>query len=148
MRPAHAGFFHVTARSIAEEHIFRDDHDYLAGVHLVAGLVTENFLVCHGLCFMPTHYHVFGWFEENMLTPTIHRLNRRYASGFNRRHGRRGHVFDSPTTTVEITTEAHAFRLPDYIAENPPFRPWPWSSYDTTFSFVEPVPWFETHEPG
>jgi len=91
MRPTHAGLFHVTARSIAEEHIFRDDRDYHAGVQILAELVTERFLVCHDFCFMPTHYHLFGSFEEEMLTPTIHRLNRRYARGFNRRHGRRGH---------------------------------------------------------
>ncbi|HEX4678791.1 MAG TPA: hypothetical protein VH210_06270 [Gaiellaceae bacterium] len=148
MRPTHAGFFHVTARSIAEEHIFRDHRDYHAGVQIIAELVTDNFVVCHGLCLMPTHYHLFGWFEEKMLTPTIHRLNRRYARGFNRRHGRRGRVFDSPTKTVEIVTEGHAFHLPDYIAENPPYRPWPWSSYDTPFSFVERPPWLETLEPG
>jgi hypothetical protein len=97
---------------------------------------------------MPTHYHLMGSFEENMLKVAIHRLNRRYASGFNRRHRRRGHVFDSPYTSVEVTTERHAFRLPDYLAENPPRRPWPWSSRDAEFSFVERLPWLETLEPG
>ena len=70
MRPTHAGIFHVTARSIAEEHIFRDDRDYLAGVQILAELVAEGFLVCHDFCFMPTHYHLFGSFEERMLSPT------------------------------------------------------------------------------
>jgi hypothetical protein len=28
MRPTHAGFFHVTARSIAEEHIFCDHREF------------------------------------------------------------------------------------------------------------------------
>jgi REP element-mobilizing transposase RayT len=148
MRPTHAGLFHVTARSIAEEHIFRDDRDYHAGVQILAELVTDKFLVCHDFCLMPTHYHLIGSFEENMLKRAIHRLNRRYASGFNRRHRRRGHVFDSPYRSVEIVTEAHAFRLPDYLAENPPRRPWPWSSRDAEFSFVERLPWLETLEPG
>jgi putative transposase len=148
MRPTHAGLFHVTARSIAEEHIFRDDPDYHSGVQILAELVTDKLLVCHDFCLMPTHYHLVGSFEENMLKVAIHRLNRRYASGFNRRHRRRGHVFDSPYTSVEIVTEAHAFRLPDYLAENPPRRPWPWSSRDAEFSFVERLPWLETLEPG
>jgi putative transposase len=148
MRPQHAGLFHLTARSIAEEHIFRHDRDYHAGIQILAELVTEHFLVCHDFCFMPTHYHVFGSFEEEMLTPTIHRLNRQYARGFNRRHGRRGHVFDSPCKSVEIVTEAHAFHLPDYMAANPPWRPWPWSSFDAHFAFVERLPWLETPEPG
>jgi REP-associated tyrosine transposase len=148
MRQQHAGIYHVTTRSIAEEHIFRDDRDYHSGVQIIAELATEKFFVCHEFCLMPTHYHLFGSFEEKMLEPTIHRLNRRYAIGFNRRHGRRGHVFDSPYVSVEVATERHAFRLQEYIAENPPFRPWPWSSRDTEFSFVERLPWLETLEPG
>jgi putative transposase len=148
MRPTHAGFFHVTARSIAEEHIFRGVHDYHAGIQIIAELVADGFFVCYGLCLMPTHYHVFGWFEEDRLKPTIHRLNRRYARSFNRRHGRRGRVFDSPCKTVEVVSESHASRLVEYIARNPPRRPWPWSSYDVTFSFVHRLPWLETLEPG
>jgi REP element-mobilizing transposase RayT len=148
MRPSHAGTFHITARSIAEEHIFRDDRDYRAGVQIIEELTTEGFLIPHGVCLMPTHYHLLATFGEEMLMPAVRRLNRRYAGGFNWRHGRRGHVFDSPYTSVEVTSEAHAYRLPDYIAENPPYRPWPWSSYDVEFSFVQPLPWLETPESG
>ena len=137
MREDHAGLFHVMARSNAEEHIFRDDRDYHAGIHILGELARAGFFRCHSFCFMPTHYHLFASFEENMLSDAIHRLNRRYASGFNRRHGRRGKVFDNPFTAVEVRTEGHYAYLPDYIAENPPRRPWPWSSFDVTFSFVE-----------
>jgi len=117
-------------------------------VQILAELTTERFLICHEFCLMPTHYHVVGTFKEEMLTPAIRRLNKRYATGFNRRHGRRGHVFDSPFVSVEIKTEAHAYHLPDYIAENPPCRPWPWSSFDAHFAFVTPLPWLETRESG
>ena len=148
MRPKHAGLFHVTARSIAEEHIFQDDRDYHAGVQILAELSAEGFCICHGFCLMPTHYHLLGSFEEGMLKRSIHRLNRRYAVGFNRRHRRRGHVFDSPYRSVLVDEVRHAEWVPDYIAENPSRRPWPWSSYDCEFSFVRPLPWLETHEPG
>jgi REP element-mobilizing transposase RayT len=148
MRPEHGGLFHVMSRSINEEQIFRDDRDYHAGVQIIAELAAAKFFRCHDFCLMPTHYHLFASFEDNMLKVAIHRLNRRYAGGFNRRHGRRGHVFDSPYTSVEVVNEGHAFRLPDYLAENPPRRPWPWSSRDTEFSFIERLPWLETHEPG
>jgi putative transposase len=148
MRPQHAGLFHVASRSIAEEHIFRDDRDYHAGVQIIGELATAKFFRCHDFCLMPTHYHLVGTFEEGMLEVAIHRLNRRYAVGFNRRHGRRGHVFDSPYTSVEVVNEGHAFRLPEYLAENPPYRPWPWSSRDAEFSFIERLPWLETLEPG
>jgi REP element-mobilizing transposase RayT len=148
MRPKHAGTFHVCARSINEEWIFRDDRDYLAALQILAELVREQLLRCHAFCLMPTHYHLLAWFDDNMLETAIHRLNRRYAGGFNRRHGRRGHVFDSPYVSVEVTRDEHALDLPTYISENPPFRPWPWSSYDNEFSFVSAAPWLDTREPG
>jgi putative transposase len=142
MRPTHAGYYHVTSRSIAEEHIFRDNRDYHAGIQILAELASANFFACLGFCLMPTHYHLFAWFDEEMLTGTIHLLNRRYAGGFNRRHSRRGHVFDSPFTAIPVEDDVHFRWLDEYIANNPPERPWPWSSYDAHFSFVE------TREPG
>jgi hypothetical protein len=51
----------VTARSIAEECIFRCDADYLCGVGLLSRLL-EDGIACHALCLMPTHYHVVGSF--------------------------------------------------------------------------------------
>jgi len=146
MRPTHAGTFHVAARSIAEERIFKDAQDYDRGVAILAELVRTHFLECHQFCFMPTHYHLVGTFADEMLTAAIRRLNRRYAGWFNWRHGRRGHVFDAPFVSVEVTTERHASRLPEYIAENPPFRPWRWSSVDCPYSFVTPLPWLEEVE--
>jgi hypothetical protein len=68
-------------------------------------------------------------------------LNRRYASFFNERYGRHGHVFGSRYRAVAVERDEHGDWLPHYIAENPPVRPWRWSSYDATFPFVEPLPW-------
>jgi REP element-mobilizing transposase RayT len=140
---------HVTARSIAEEHIFKDSGDYATGIRILAELVDEGLVICHQFCFMPTHYHVFGTFPD--VSTAIHKLNRRYATRFNRRYGRRGHVFDSPFTRLEIETEAHLFWLPRYIALNPKnCDTWPFSSYPgligmrEPFSFVDPTPILET----
>jgi putative transposase len=140
---------HVTSRSIAEEHIFRDAGDYATGIRILAELVKDGLLVCHQFCFMPTHYHVFGTFTS--VSNAIHKLNRRYATRFNKRYQRRGHVFDSPFTRIEVETEAHLVQLPRYIALNPrEYQTWPYSSYPGTvglrepFSFVDPTPIIET----
>ena len=71
MRPRHAGVYHVTARSNAEERIFRDDRDCVAGVQLVAELAQQSFFRCHGFCLMPTHYHLLATFEEDGLEPPL-----------------------------------------------------------------------------
>ena len=131
--------YHVAARSNAEERIFRDDQDFVAGISVLAELVRDGLLVCHQFCFMPTHYHVLATFDHDALSPAIHRLNRRYASAFNRRHQRRGRVFDGPFAAVPILEEAHFVQVQDYIADNPPRRPWPYSSADVRFEFVRPA---------
>ena len=79
----------------------------------------SGFFACRGFCLMPTHYHLLAWFETDMLPVAIHRLNRRYAGGFNRRHSRRGHVFDSPYTSVFVEDDVHYRWLDEYIAANP-----------------------------
>jgi hypothetical protein len=142
---------HVTARSIAEERIFKDSGDYATGIGILAELVADGLLVCHQFCFMPTHYHVYGTFSN--VSNTIHKLNRRYAIRFNKRYGRRGHVFDSPFSRVEVESEAHQVRLPRYIALNPPnHETWPFGSYPglivrlPPFEFVDPTPILEAFE--
>jgi len=92
---------HVCARSIAEEHIFKDSGDYVVGIRLLADLVRDGFVICHAFCFMPTHYHLYGTFED--VSAAIHRFNRSYAVAYNRRYRRRGHVFDSPFSRLGPT---------------------------------------------
>jgi REP element-mobilizing transposase RayT len=139
---------HVTCRSIAEEHIFKDGGDYATGIALLAELVSRDALRCHAFCFMPTHYHVFGTFSD--LSDAIHELNRRYAVAFNRRYRRRGHVFDSPFFRKPVESEGYLRDLVRYVALNPPDpEHWPYASYPgligtgEPFSFVDPEPILE-----
>jgi REP element-mobilizing transposase RayT len=134
------GLYHVAARSNAEEHIFRDERDYIAGITILADLVGADLLECHEFCFMPTHYHLLASFEAGGISKALQRLNRRYAGGFNKRHGRRGRVFDSPYASVLVEDDRHLLWLARYIANNPSSRPWPYSSHDSYFSFVDPTP--------
>jgi REP element-mobilizing transposase RayT len=122
---------HVTARSIAEERIFRDSGDYATGISILAELVREGLVVCHQFCFMPTHYHLLGTFFD--VSAAVHKLNRRYATRFNKRYGR------------------HLIQLPRHIALNPKnYETWPFGSYPgliglrEAFSFVDPTPILET----
>jgi len=142
--------FHLSTRSIAEEHIFRDAADYAAGLTIVAGVVAQGLMVCHLLCLMPTHYHVLATFPGGALTDAAHKLNRRYAVRFNRRWNRHGRVFDGPFSAKEVATEAHFLEAVRYIANNPPEpETWPYSSYPALlglrppWSFVDPAPILE-----
>ena len=139
---------HVTTRSIAEEHIFKDTGDYTTAIGFLARLVADGFLACHAFCFMPTHYHLYATFEN--VSRTIHKLNRRYAVAYNRRYRRRGHVFDSPFSRTPVESERQARNVARYIALNPVDpEHWPYASYPgligtrAGFSFVDPAPILE-----
>lgn len=139
---------HVTTRSIAEEHIFKDGGDYATGITQLAGLVSEGVAVVHAFCFMPTHYHVLGTFTD--VKAFTHKLNRRYAVAYNRRYKRRGHVFDSPPSVTLVESSRHLRNALRYIALNPPeHESWAYSSYPglvgtcPPFSFVDVLPLLE-----
>jgi hypothetical protein len=87
--------------------------------------------------------HLLASFEAGGISKALHRLNRRYATGFNRRHGRRGRVFDSPYASVLVEDDRHLLWLARYLANNPSTTPWPYSSHDSYFSFVDPTPLIE-----
>jgi hypothetical protein len=111
----------------------------LDGVGELAALVRGGGLRCHQFCLMPTHYHVLATFEEDALASCIQLLNRRYAGRFNRRRGRRGHVFDSPYAAVPVIENEHLFNVVPYIARNPADRAThPWSSYPGSIGLREP----------
>src|SRR5690242_20126433 len=110
------------ARSNGGEIIFRCHEDYQYAVDLLRNLSTEFEL--HGFCINPTHYHLLGSFEHERIPSIILRLNRNYAVAFNRRHERRGKVFDTPYKAVRVQKDTHYEHLPEYIAANPPHRPW------------------------
>jgi REP element-mobilizing transposase RayT len=129
-----AGTYHVTTRSIDEERIFRSDADYVDFLTLLAPLTWT----CHAFCVMPTHYHALATVDSNELSALMHRLNRRYATRFNRRNARRGRVFDGPYASVYVDSQSHLLWLARYIAQNPS-RPkeWRWSSFTSDYSFVD-----------
>jgi len=139
---------HITSRSNAEEHIFKDGGDYATGIRILAELVSDGLVVCHAFCFMPTHHHVLVTAAD--VTKAVHRLNRRYAVAFNRRYKRRGQVFNSPPSVTEIDDERYFQELTRYVALNPKYpETWPYSSYPgligtgRAFSFVDPAPIIE-----
>jgi hypothetical protein len=71
-------------------------------------------------------------------------LTGRYAWSYNRRHGRRGHVFESRYHGVIVRSQRHLLELVRYLALNPVRagacavpEDWVWSSYRATAGLEE-----------
>jgi putative transposase len=113
------GFFHVTARGVDGAAIVRDDADcarYLKLFHLT---VIRYAWTCYAYCLMPNHTHFVLEADQPELSAGVQYLHGTYALEFNRRHGRRGHLFGSRFASWVIETERHLRRACLYVYANP-----------------------------
>lgn len=97
------GAYHVTARGVARQALFRDDADRRRFLQLTADAVRRHGWACHGFCLMTTHYHLLLRTPRGDLARGMQRLNSCYAQDFNRRHGETGHRLERRYHSVLIT---------------------------------------------
>jgi REP element-mobilizing transposase RayT len=83
---------------------------------------------------MGTHYHLVVESTQQRLSDGMKRLNGVYALRFNRRHGRRGHLFGERFASYVLRDERHPQAATDYILQNPvkaglcrDASGWPWA---------------------
>ena len=113
------GVFHVTARGAKRAAIFRADSDYAEFRALLLRIAERFDWIMHAYCLMPNHYHLVVEATQPQLSQGMHRLNGRYAQGFNERYDNSGHVFERRFWSWAIETEEHLDRAIAYVYDNP-----------------------------
>ena len=113
------GFYHVTGRATGGELLYRGDLDRSEFVALVK-LVTDRFgWRLHARCVMGTHYHLIVETTREQLSAGMHLLAGTYTKRFNKRHARRGCLFEGRFTSTPIESEEHYNAALEYIRQNP-----------------------------
>lgn len=136
-RPAFAGAtYHVTAHGIHGADIFTDDYDRYAYLALAARAVRLMQVRIFAYALMDTHVHLVLQTAHPNISVSIQRLHGRYAYAFNRREGRRGHLFESRfrckliednTYFLEATRYSHLNPVRAGLVNSP--EEFPWTSY-------------------
>ena len=128
------GVFHVTARGVAREPIFRDGIDYADFERQLFRVREDYAWTLHAYCLLPNHYHLVVEATRRDLSTGMQKLNGRYAQRFNRRYDRVGHVFQNRFSSYVIEGERHFLRALAYVRANPVeaglcenVDDWPWS---------------------
>ncbi len=142
--------YHVMLRGIDGRVIFVDDKDrYRFFLLLQEASELHNFRV-HAFCLMSNHIHLLLEPLNDALASGVHRFTMRYAQHFNRRHKKRGYVFQDRFKSILVEDGSYMRRLARYIHLNPleaglATQPgdYPWSSYNAYFGRAEYV-WLET----
>jgi REP element-mobilizing transposase RayT len=83
---------------------------------------------------MPNHYHAIFDAERARLSKALHRLNGVYATQFNERHNRVGHLFQDRFHARVARGDEHLAKACAYVWNNPvraglcaEAHEWPWS---------------------
>jgi len=130
-------FHHVMFRGINGENVFLDDRDRSKFCLLLQEACEKHFLDIHGFCLMDNHIHfILEPTISESLQMGIHAFTFRYAQYYNKRHNRRGYLFQGRFRSIIVEGGIYLWRLIRYIHLNPieagivqvPER-YKWSSY-------------------
>jgi REP element-mobilizing transposase RayT len=129
------GHYHVTSRGLERRRIVLDDADRRIWLALLDKVAVRRAWRVFAWALMDNHFHLFLRTPHADLSAGIHDLNSGYVSCFNRRHNRRGPLFQGRFKGILVECQYHAWELTRYIHLNPPRaglcdRPdiYPWSS--------------------
>lgn len=109
---------HVMVRGIEGRALFRDDVDRAAFVDRLAVLAAISGLAVYAWALLPNHAHVLLRTGTLPLSRVMRRLLTGYAGTFNRRHRRRGHVFQNRYKSIVVEEEPYFLELVRYIHLN------------------------------
>jgi putative transposase len=113
------GWFHVTCRGVDGTPIFLADVDQLSFLSLLLTTVGSELWTLEALCLMGNPYHLILRARRADLSAGMRRLNGVYAQRFNRRYGRRGHLFGDRFASWVIGSEEHLTAAVGYVLLNP-----------------------------
>lgn len=116
--------------------IFVDAEDYRLYIRLLAMVTVEHGWRLLAFCLMPNHVHLVVETPHGNLSKGMQWLHSQYALAFNKRHGRKGPLFDDRFKSPELTSDEGLVRLVGYVVVNPVAAvlckravDWPWGSH-------------------
>ena len=110
---------HVMARGIEGRDVFRDTKDREAFLDRLSGLVEKGNVQLLAWSLMPNHFHLLLRTREMSLSTLMRRLMTGYAVWHNRRHDRKGHLFQNRYKSIVVEEDPYLLELVRYIHLNP-----------------------------
>jgi REP element-mobilizing transposase RayT len=145
--------YHVTVRGVRQDDIFCDDRDRTAFLATLTWALQKFDAHAFALCLMGNHFHVVLQTRQANLSRLMQRLNTLYSQGFNRRHGRCGHLLEGRFKALHVDRDAYFLEVCRYVDLNPvragwvdsPGQ-WRWSSYRAHIGATPSPSWLATTE--
>ncbi len=140
--------YHVMARGHGRVSAYRDDADREAFLEILGAVAGEHAWAVHGYCLMGNSYDLLVETPRGDLSAGMRSVSGRYAQAFNRRHRRRGPLFEGRFRATLVQKASHLLELCRYVVLNPVRaklveRPeqWSWSNYRATAGLSTAPAW-------
>jgi len=110
---------HLMVRGIEGRRIFREAADYEDFLARIGMLAKEGAGVVYAWALLPSHAHQLVRTGNRPLPRSMRSLLTAYAWAFNRRHRRRGHLFQNRFKSIVVEGEPYFLELVRYLHLNP-----------------------------
>jgi REP element-mobilizing transposase RayT len=145
-------FYHVIARGNNREKLFKNDRDNEKFIEYLEKAVERFSIIIHTYCLMSNHYHLLVETPEANLSKAMQWVNVSYATYFNIKRRRHGHLFQGRFKAILIDADEYLKHLSRYIHLNPvrakmvssPAE-YLWSSYGAFVGQQKAPQFLETH---
>lgn len=111
--------YHVIVRGIEKKPIFVNNRDRKDFFERCSELLPGTKISCYAWAFMSNHVHMLLRTGDVALSTFMARLLTGYATSFNRRHKRAGHLFQNRYRSIICQEEPYLKELVRYIHLNP-----------------------------
>lgn len=119
-RIAFAGaIYHITAHGINDEPVFVHADDRQVYIALLSELLQTKVVRLLAYILMTNHIHLVLQTAEPNVSEVMQRLHGRYAAYFNRRYGRRGHLFGDRFWSDVVDSDEYLLEVSGYVHLNP-----------------------------
>jgi putative transposase len=137
---------HACVNGLDGAFIFRSEEDRIGYLLMLAATVQRHGWLCLSYCLMGTHVHLLVETPEPNFGRGMQWLHSAYATWFNKRYGRDGHLFKRRYHDEPVLTDAHLLQVVGYIAVNPVEarlcsdpRYWRWGSHHSVVRGIAPA---------
>lgn len=110
---------HLTQRAAGKEPLFVEDDDYLFMLASLKKISQEKGLSVYAFCLMPNHVHLLIRPESGDLSAAMRDLFATFATRFNKKYQRKGHLFGGPYRQAVCLDEGYLLAISLYIHNNP-----------------------------
>lgn len=111
--------FHIMIKSIKEVPLFRENKDKETFLRIMSGYQSAYGFKVYGYCLMDNHAHFIIDVNGADISRIMHSINFKYAMVFNRKYGRRGHLFQDRFKSTIVDNDRYLVTLSAYIHNNP-----------------------------